>query len=88
MQDLINQNRKCHKYHHWKITKRIESYKVLDVTDNELAIHLLLNIKYTVIVADTGSPILTNPDSTSLVFCETNVRYFQYNTKAATDHYL
>ena len=57
-----------------KITERIESYKILEVNDDEGAIQLLINIKYTVIVADTGFPIRNTPHSTSLVFYETNVR--------------
>ena len=60
----------------------------MGVTDDEGAIHLLINLKYTVIVADTGSLILTTPHSTSLVFCENNVRDTQYKTEAATYHYL
>ena len=32
-----------------------------------------MGLKYTVIVADTVSPILTIPHSTSLVLCETKV---------------
>ena len=45
----------------------------MEVTDDEVGIHLLIGIKYKVIVADTGSPILNIPHSTSLVFCETKV---------------
>ena len=65
-----------------KITVRIESYEILEVTEYEGEIHLLTGIKYTVTVKDTGSPILTTPHSTSLVFCETNVRDPQYKTDA------
>ena len=61
---------------------------MLEVTDEEGAIHLLINRKYTVIVADTGSPILNTQHSTILVFCETNVIYYQYKTEADTYHYL
>ena len=56
-----------------KITERIESCKMLEVNDDEGEIHLLVGIKYTVIVADTTPPIITTPHSTSLVFCETRV---------------
>ena len=52
-----------------KITERIESCKNLDITDDEVAIHLLVGLKYTVIVTYIGSPIITMPHSTSLVFC-------------------
>ena len=50
----------------------MEYCKMLEVTDDEGEIHLLKGLKYTVIVTDTGSPILTTPHSTILVFCETN----------------
>ena len=56
-----------------KITENIESYKSLEVTDDEGAIHLLIGIIYTVIVLDTGTPVLTTPHATSLVSYETNV---------------
>ena len=39
-------------------------------------------------VVETVSPIQNTPHSAILVFCETNVRYYQYKTEAATDHYL
>ena len=32
------------------MTERIESYTILEVTDDEVEINLLINIKYTVIV--------------------------------------
>ena len=51
----------------------IESYTILEVTDDEGEIHLLINIKYTLIVADTRSPILTTPHSTSIVLYENKV---------------
>ena len=56
-----------------KITERVESYKIMEVTDYEGEIHLIIGIKYKVIVADTGIPILTTPHSTSFVLCETRV---------------
>ena len=39
-----------------KITERIYSYTLLEVTDYEVEIHLLINLKHTVIVADTALP--------------------------------
>ena len=51
----------------------IESNKILEVTYDKGSIHLLLNTKYTVIVAKPGSPMWKIPHSTSLIFCETNV---------------
>ena len=56
-----------------KIPVRIYSYTILEFTDDEGEVHSLIGIKYTVIVADTGSPIITTPHSTSLVLCETKV---------------
>ena len=66
--------------HFIKITERIEYCKMLEVNDDEEAIHLLINLIYTVIVSDNGSPILASTYSTILVFYETNVRYYQYKT--------
>ena len=65
-----------------KITKRIESCKILEATDDEGAIHWLVDIKYTVIVTDTGSPIPNTTHPTSLVFYETRVTIqFRVNHK-------
>ena len=71
-----------------KITWNIESYTILEVTNDEGAINLLINIKYTVISAETCSPIRNTPHSMSLVFYETIVRDLQYNAEAATYHYI
>ena len=46
-----------------KITESIESCKMLKVIDDGREIHLLICIKYTVIVADTGSPIIITTHS-------------------------
>ena len=54
------------------MNENIESNAILEGTDDEVSIHLLINIKYIVIVTDPGSPIRNMPHSTSLVFCETN----------------
>ena len=56
-----------------KITESIYSCKILEVTDDDGAIHLLIGLKYTVIMADTGSPVLTKPHFISLALCETKV---------------
>ena len=45
----------------------------MEVTDDEGAIHLLIGIKYIVVVVDTGNPVLTTPHATSLVSYETKV---------------
>ena len=65
-----------------KITERIESCKILDVTDDETAIHLLMGIKYTGIVTEPSSPIRNTPHSMSHVFCETKAINYQHNTEA------
>ena len=56
-----------------KTIERIESCKILEVTDDYGEIHLLVGIKCIGMLADTVSYILTTPHSTSLVFCETKV---------------
>ena len=56
-----------------KFSERIEYWKFLEVTDDEGAIQSLMGIKYTVLLANTGSPILNTPHSTSIVFCETKL---------------
>ena len=66
----------------------IEYNTILDVTDDEGAIHLIINMKYTVIVSEPVSPIQNTPHSKSLVFYKNFIRYYKYNTEAATDHYF
>ena len=70
------------------MTERIDPNTTLEVTDNEGAIHLFINLKCTVMVADPGSPILSMLHSKSLVFCETIIIYSPYKTDASTDHYF
>ena len=70
------------------MTERIEPSTILEVTDNEGAIHLLINMKPTVMVEDPGYPIQNTPHPTSLVLCETIIKHSQYNTGAATYHYF
>ena len=70
-----------------KMTEIVDYNTIVWVTDDEGEICLLVNLKYTVKVADPGSPIRNTPYSTSLVFCETIVLHSQYNTEAATYHY-
>ena len=70
------------------MTVSIESNTILEVTDDEVATHLLINVKYIVIVAEPAPPIQNTPHSTSLVLCETIVIFSQYNTKKATGHYF
>ena len=69
------------------MTEIIESNKILEFTNDEGAIHLLISLKCTVIVEDPSSPILNTPHSTSHVFCDTRVRNYQQNIEAITDHY-
>ena len=44
-----------------KITEGIEYYNILELTDDEGSIHLIINIRYTVIVVDPNSPIRNTP---------------------------
>ena len=69
------------------MTESIDYNTILEVTDNEGEIHLLISLKCTVIVEDPSSPILNTPHSTSHVFCDTRVRNYQQNIEAITDHY-
>ena len=45
----------------------------MEVTDDKGSIQLLIGLKYTVTVADDGSPIQNTPHYTILVLCETRV---------------
>ena len=58
----------------------IEYNTTLEGNDDEGEVHLLINIKCTVILVEPVSPIRNTPHSTSLVLCETNVIYYQYKT--------
>ena len=59
------------------MNENIESNKSLEVTDDEGEIHFLINITYTVIVAEPGSHINNTSYYMRLIFCDTNVRYNQ-----------
>ena len=59
------------------MTERLDYNTILEVTDDEREIHLLLNLKYIVIVVDPVSPIRNTPHSMSLLFYKTNVIYYQ-----------
>ena len=65
----------------------IEYYTVFEVTKDEGSVQLLINIRYTVIVAEPDYPIRNIPQSTSLVFFENNVRDSQYKIDMITDHF-
>ena len=70
------------------MTENIEYNTILEVTDYKIAVHLLINLKYAVILENTISPIQNTPHPMSLVFYKTIFRYPQYKTEAATDHYF
>ena len=70
------------------MTEIIEYNTIVEVAYYEGSILLLINLKFTVIVSDPGSPIQNTPHSMSLVLCKTNVIDSQYNTEAATYHYF
>ena len=63
-----------------KITKRIESNTVLDVTDDKVLTHLLINISCIVIVVDLGFSFQNAPQSMILDFCKYNFIDVKYNT--------
>ena len=69
------------------MTEGIDSNKILESTDYEVSIHLLVSLKCTVIVVDPVSPIRKTPHSTSRVFCETNVGNSQHKIESTTYHY-
>ena len=66
------------------MNENIEPNTILEVTENKGVIHLLKNLKCIVTVVEPDHPFLNITHSTSLVFCETNVRYTQYKTNSAT----
>ena len=70
------------------MTKNIEYNELLEVSEDKGVIHLVINLKYIVKVVEAGFPFKNTPHSTNFVFCETNVRYYQYNTEAVVHHYL
>ena len=60
----------------------------MEVTDDEVSTHLLIIIKFIVIVEDPGSPIKNKPYYKSRVLRETKVENPQHKTEATIDHYL
>ena len=71
-----------------KMTWNIDYSKIVEVPDDKGVIHSPVNLKCIVKVVDPYSPFLNMPRFLSLVYSETNVRDYQYKTKAATYHYL
>ena len=59
------------------MTESIESNKLLEDTEDELAINLLINFKCVGIVVHPGFPFQNAPHSTCIDLCKTNVRYSQ-----------
>ena len=60
-----------------KMTERIKYNTMLEGTDDEVSVHLLINPKCTMIVVYPVPPIINIPHSTCLVFCEINFRDYQ-----------
>ena len=71
-----------------KMTEIIESNNILEDTDDEGEIHVLLYFKYTVMVVQPVSPIKNIPHSMRVVFFETIIRYYQHKTEAAPYYYF
>ena len=65
----------------------IESNIILEVTYGEGEIQLLINLKFSVIVAEPGSPIRNPLHSTSFLLCETIITYSQYKTETSIGNY-
>ena len=57
----------------------------MEVTDYEGEINLIIGIKYKLIVADTGIPILTTPHSHAFSYVKPG---YQYKIEAYTHHGL
>ena len=70
------------------MTENIEYNTILEVSDDKIVIHLVINIKLIMKVVKPVFLFQNTPHSTNFVFCETNVRYSQYNTEADMYHYL
>ena len=70
------------------MTENIESNIILEVTDDEGEIQLLMSLKCAVIVAETAPPIRNTPHSTSRLLCETKVENYQHKTETTTYHYI
>ena len=70
------------------MTEIHESNTILEVTYDEGAVHLITNLKYTLILAEPLSPTQNTPHSTILILCVKSVSDYHYKTEAATYHYL
>ena len=57
------------------MTESIDSNTIVEDTDDKVVIHLIINIKCIVIVADLGFPFLNIPHDMGIVFRKTRVRY-------------
>ena len=88
IQDLVRKTTTATNITIKKITYRIEYNKILEGTDDEVRIHLLIDIKCAVIVVEPVSPIQNTPHFMRLFFCENNIRDHKYKTEAGKDHYL
>ena len=70
-----------------KMNEKIESKIILEVTESEGAIRLLISFEYTVILEETGSTIQNTPHYTSRVLCATKYVNCQHNKDATIYHY-
>ena len=59
------------------MTERIDLTKILEVNDDKIVIHLLINLKCIVIVLDPVSLFQNTPHFMFIYLCETNVRYYK-----------
>ena len=64
-----------------KITERIQSNTILDITDDIGVIRVFVNSKDILIVVDTRSPFQKTPHSMILFLCEITVKCYQCKKK-------
>ena len=70
------------------MTENIEYNTILEVSDDKIVIHLVINIKLIMKVVKPVFLFQNTSHSTNFVFYETNIRDSQYNTEEAVYHYL
>ena len=65
------------------MTENIKSNTISEAPDDKVIIHLLIHIKFAVIVVYPILPFINTPHYISLVLCQTKVIYYQYNLEAS-----
>ena len=70
------------------MTEMIDSNEILEVNDDKIVTHLLIDLKHIVKVEDPWPPFRNKPHSTRTFFSEINVRGDQYKTEGNTYKYF